>query len=87
YLYRVVARGYWHVDRRLWRVLSPLISLGLSIAFGALVEASFLSSRAPTSGAAAVAFGFLVGYFADAAVAKMHEVAEVVFGTTIRHKQ
>lgn len=86
YLYRVVARGYWHLDRRLWRFLSPLISLAVAFAFGTLLEASFLTMRPPVSGAAIVAIGFLTGYFADAAVAKMHEIADVLFGTTLKPK-
>jgi len=86
YLYRSVARGYWHLGRRLWRFLSPLTSLGLAFAIGALLEASIISVRTPASGPAVIGIGFLIGYFADSAVAKMHEVAEVLFGTTIRPK-
>lgn len=86
YLYRVVARGYWHVDRRLWRFLSPLAGLGVAFALGALFEASLIAVRTPTSGAAIVGVGFLIGYFADAAVGKMHEIADVLFGTTIKAK-
>lgn len=86
YLYRVVARGYWNVDRRLWRLFSPLTALGVAFAMGALIDASFISLRAPSSGAGIVGIGFLVGYFADPAVAKMHEIAEVLFGTTIKQK-
>lgn len=25
YFYRVVARGYWHLDRRIWRYMSPFL--------------------------------------------------------------
>src|SRR5205814_2702359 len=35
YLYRVVARGYWHEDRRLWRLLSPLNASALGFVMGA----------------------------------------------------
>jgi len=83
YLYRAVARGYWHLDRRLWRLLSPLTALGLALAIGALIEASLISVRTPMSGPAVVGVGFLIGYFADSAAAKMQEVADVLFGTTI----
>lgn len=86
YTYRVVARGYWHMDRRLWRLLSPLTALSLAFVIGALLEASIISVRAPLSGAAIIGFGFLIGYFADAAVAKMHEVAEVLFGASSKRR-
>jgi len=84
YMYRVVARGYWHIDRRLWRLLSPIISLGVAFVFGALFDASILSGRTPASSAAIVGTGFLTGYFADQAIAKMYEVAHVLFGTTTK---
>jgi hypothetical protein len=82
YLYRVVARGYWHMDRQMWRYLSPLVSLGVAFAIGALIEASMFSGHAPRSSAAVVGTGFLIGYFADQAIAKMFEVATVLFGST-----
>ena len=82
YLYRVVARGYWHMDRKLWRYLSPLNSSALALVMGAGVEASFVSVAAANSLRGALVFGFLVGYFADQAISKLHEIAAVVFGTT-----
>lgn len=81
YLYKVVARSRWHLDRRLWRLLSPLLSAGLALVVGALIESGVLglTSRV-NSGAAYLSYGFLVGYFADRAIDKMHEVAETIFG-------
>src|SRR5437879_2958149 len=32
WLYRAVARGLWHLDRTLWRILSPLLSSGFALA-------------------------------------------------------
>ncbi|MFZ1058044.1 MAG: hypothetical protein WAP47_02505 [Candidatus Rokuibacteriota bacterium] len=84
YLYRVVARGYWHVDRRLWRYLSPLNALALAFVMGAALEASFVSARGPSSTGAIVTFGFMVGYFADQAIAKLHEIATAMFGTATK---
>jgi hypothetical protein len=84
YLYRVVAHGYWSVDRRLWRLLSPWLSLSLAFAVGALIEVGWVSltgmANTSTPGTKYVAIGFLIGYFSDAAVAKMAEIATVVFG-------
>lgn len=82
YMYRVVARGYWHMDRQIWRILSPFMSISVSFALGSLFSAGFISTgnndvSAPSS---VIAVGFLAGYFADQAIGKMYEVAMVLFG-------
>lgn len=86
YLYRVVARGRWNEDRRLWRLLSPWLSLSLAFAIATLIEAGWVSvagtGAAATPASKYLAIGFLIGYFSDFAVAKMHEIARVVFGTS-----
>jgi hypothetical protein len=85
WLYHTVARGLWHLDRRLWRVLTPHISGGLSFFVLALVASGTLrifDSKATDSLASIVGLGFLVGYFSDSAIAKLTEVAETLFGTT-----
>jgi hypothetical protein len=87
YLYRVVARGYWHQDRKLWRYLSPLNSAALAYVMGAAVEASFLSARETSSTKGVVVFGFLVGYFADQAISKLYDIATVVFGATSKSRE
>jgi hypothetical protein len=81
YLYRVVARGYWHFDRQLWRYLSPLVAMGVAFAVGTLVDASYFSMKSGASHSATIGVGFLVGYFSDQAVAKLHEIANAIFGT------
>lgn len=83
YLYRVVAHGYWSVDRRLWRLLSPWLSLSLAFVVGAFIEAGWVSLTGvgtTATSAKYVAIGFLIGYFSDAAVAKMQEIATAIFG-------
>lgn len=82
YLYHVVARGYWHQDRKLWRILSPILSASLAFVVAAVVQSGMLglTFRAEAS-ASCIALGFLSGYFADKALAKMTEIADVVFGT------
>jgi hypothetical protein len=85
WLYHTVARGLWHLDRRLWRVFTPHISGGLSFCVTALVSSGALrifDSRAMNSCALIVGIGFLAGYFSDSAIAKLTEVAETLFGTT-----
>lgn len=80
FFYRAVARGLWHQDRRVWRLLTPLISAIVALITGILIDASLLKTEAITSGATMVSIGFLAGYFADEAVGKMYEIANVIFG-------
>lgn len=84
YLYRVVGRGWWHEDRRLWRFLSPFVALSLGFAFGTLVDGNFMSVAGHSHSPSIIAFGFLIGYFADDASGKLHELASVLFGHTAR---
>ena len=89
WLYHVVGRGLWHLDRRLWRIFTPHISGGLSFFFLALVSSGGLrifDGRATDSLSLVMGTGFLVGYFSDSAFAKLTEVAETLFGT-IRAKE
>ncbi|HET7209243.1 MAG TPA: hypothetical protein VFI95_21885 [Terriglobales bacterium] len=89
WLYHSVARGLWHLDRRLWRIFTPHISGGLSFFFLALVASGGLrifDGKATDSLSLVMGLGFLVGYFSDSAVAKLTEVAETLFGT-IRAKE
>ena len=81
FLYHAVAKGIWNQDRLLWRVLSPLLSLGLAVAAGALLDSgiaglTFKSDSHTTH----FAVGFIVGYFADKAIRKMADIADTVFG-------
>lgn len=87
YLYKVVARGRWHLDRRLWRFFSPFISGGLALAIGTLIDSGIfgLAVKNPTA-SSYLSLGFIAGYFADNALAKMQEIAETIFGTPERHK-
>jgi hypothetical protein len=81
YLYHVVARGYWHVDRRLWRLLSPFLAASLALIVAAAIDSGILGlSFSANTHAACVALGFFSGYFADKALAKMGEIADVMFG-------
>ncbi|WP_428738240.1 hypothetical protein [Sulfurimonas sp.] len=81
YFYRVVARGWWHQDRRVWRITSPFLATIIAFMTGTLIEAQLINSTNSFSTASIVAIGFLAGYFADEAVGKMYEVANVIFGT------
>lgn len=82
YFYRVVARGWWNQDRRIWRLMSPMISGIVALMIGALIDASLIiNANKILNGASIISIGFLAGYFADEAVGKMYEIANVIFGT------
>lgn len=80
WLYRGVARGLWHVDRVIWRVLSPLLSAGFALAASFAIEAGYIGQHLQGKNAAHVATGVLIGYFSDHAVAKMSDLADAAFG-------
>lgn len=90
WLYHVVARNIWNEDRRLWRLLTPLISSGLAFAVGMVIKSDlfgFLDPDALKKPSSSFALGFLIGYFSDSALAKMAEVAQSLFGSAERHKR
>ena len=82
--YHSVAKLMWHLDRRLWRYLTPHISGGLAFASFAIVGSFDAHSSIASSAARAFSFGFLVGFFSDNALAKLAEVAETLLGPTKR---
>lgn len=85
YLYKVVARGYWNIDRRLWRIFSPFLSGGSALAIGGLLDSGMLGLSIKSSSTSFYfSLGFISGYFADSALAKMQEIADTVFGSSAR---
>jgi hypothetical protein len=83
WLYHSVARQAWHLDRRLWRLLTPHISGGLAFAVIALIASGMFKvfdQRSVDSHSLVVGVAFLVGYFSDSAIAKLSEIAETLFG-------
>lgn len=84
YFYRVVARGFWHLQRREWRFLSPCIAMAIAVVVGWMLDASLMKNHALITSASVLSIGFLSGYFADEAVAKMYEIANAIFGRSHR---
>ena len=85
WLYHVVARQLWNLDRRLWRLFTPHISGGLAFAVIALVSSGMMkifNAKATHTPSVVVGMAFLVGYFSDNAVAKLTEIANTLFGTS-----
>lgn len=82
YLYQVVARGLWNIDRRLWRIFSPFLSGGAALAIGGLLDSGLLGLTIKSSTTSFYfSMGFISGYFADKALGKMQEIADTVFGS------
>jgi hypothetical protein len=84
WLYHVIARGKWHLDRRAWRYFTPLISGALAFGTTALFIARVIPifDRQITDRAGGVVgLSFLVGYFSDNTVAALAAAADRVLGT------
>ena len=91
WLYHSIAKGLWHQDRRMWRFLSPWMSVGTTVGVWSLINIGFfpaLSEPSVSGGVAALAkpigAGFVIGYLADRFLAKMKELTEVLFGSSER---
>jgi hypothetical protein len=83
--YRVAARGWWHRDRRVWRLCSPWLSAALAMMIGIAIDGGLLglsfSHEAANATSTLLSVGFVTGYFADSALAKLQDIASVVFST------
>ena len=84
WLYHSVAKGLWHLERRLWRMVIPHVSGGLAFAVVLLICSGLIKvfsvgelSRPPV----VITMGFMVGYFSDSAIGKLTEVANTLFGS------
>ncbi|MDK2956244.1 MAG: hypothetical protein PWQ57_1740 [Desulfovibrionales bacterium] len=80
YLYRVVGRGFWSQDRRIWRILSPFVAMVIGLVIGAMIECGLSAPNGYSSGTRSFVIGFLAGYFADKAVGYLCDIADVIFG-------
>lgn len=81
--YHTIAKGIWNLDRRAWRLAVPWQSAIVAMFVHVLFRSDLLGILNPTALDKIhniVAFGFLVGYFSDSAVAKLAEIAESLFG-------
>jgi hypothetical protein len=81
--YHAIAKGIWHSDRRAWRFAVPWQSAILAMFVHVLFKSDLLGILNPAAFDKIhniIAFGFLVGYFSDSAVAKLAEIAKSLFG-------
>lgn len=88
WFYHSVARWLWNRDRRLWRLCAPHLSGALAFVFVCMINSGILvifDQDATKKPSMIVATAFLVGYFSDSALAKLWEVAMIIFGTSRKH--
>lgn len=84
WLIHSAAKGKWHVDRRFWRLMVPMIGGVYACVVMTLFGAGlFASAPAEQSGSISTtaALAFLVGYFSDGVSGLLSNVANAVFGT------
>ena len=84
WLIHAVATGRWHLDRRIWRFLIPLMGglyacVVLSLLDGGFFRSELGEQARPIRFAAALAF--IVGYFSDSVSALLVNTANGLFGT------
>lgn len=83
--YHSIAKGLWHLDRRPWRIAVPWVAAIVAMFVHVLFKSDLLGILNPTALDKIyniLAFGFLVGYFSDSAIAKLAEIAESLFGAS-----
>ncbi len=83
WLYHSVAKGLWHSDRRLWRLLTPHLSGAIAFIFVVIITARIIPIFDPLSLSTppmCISIGFFVGYFSDNAIAKLTAVADTLLG-------
>lgn len=84
WLIHAVAKGKWHLDRRFWRLMVPLMGGVYACVVMTLFGSGMLmvqSTEESTSIAGTAALAFLVGYFSDGVSGLLSNVANAVFGT------
>jgi hypothetical protein len=83
WLVHACATGKWHLDRRPWRLIVPLLGGVYSSVMLTLLDAGMFGHGGDASRPLAVsaALAFLVGYFSDGVSGLLSNIANAVFGT------
>lgn len=83
WLVHACAIGLWHLDRRPWRLIVPLLGGVYACVVLTLLDAGVFGHTPDASRPLAVsaALAFLVGYFSDGVSGLLSNVANAVFGT------
>jgi hypothetical protein len=84
WLVHAAATGRWHLDRRYWRLLIPLVGGVYACVVLTLIDTGLVGGQSADKSrpiAVSAAFSFLVGYFSDGVSGLLSNVANAVFGT------
>ncbi len=83
WLVHAAAKGRWHLDRRYWRLLVPLMGGVYACVVLTLWDAGLFQSSTGTSTPLPTtsALAFLIGYFSDGVSGLLTNIANAVFGT------
>lgn len=84
WMYHSVAKGIWHVDRCLWRVIVPFNSAMVSLFTGFLFASGiipFFRHENFEDYYVLLGVGFVFGYFSDNILAALQNFAKNIFGT------
>lgn len=74
-LYKAVAHGSWHMDRVIWRIATPWVSVAITIVVICLMKNEVLYK----SGYTAAGIGFFAGYYSESAITKLYDIAKIIF--------
>ena len=88
WLYHSIAKSIWHLDRRIWRFLTPHLSGAIGFTFMVIINSNIIrifDSNSFNSPWVFFSIGFIIGYFSDSATAKLAELARILFGISERH--
>ena len=84
WLIHAISKGKWHLDRRYWRLMVPVIGGVYACVVMTLLGSGLLPAQATEQSntmASTAALAFLVGYFSDGVSGLLSNVANAVFGT------
>lgn len=79
WLYHSVAKGWWHLDRRLWRFLSPILAGAYTIVILKIELLRWINVDDPTM--ATYGMAFIIGYFGDGISGVLTNIGRTIFGT------
>lgn len=83
WLVHVVAHGFWHEDRKLWRILLPFSSSAIALIFVVIIESRIFNVLNPEvikDNKIVFALSCLVGLFSDRVLVKLNDIANSIFG-------
>jgi hypothetical protein len=85
WLVHAAAKGKWHLDRRPWRLIVPLIGGVYACVVLTFLDAGIVghgpSPETTRPMAISAALAFLIGYFSDGVSGLLSNIANAVFGT------